>query len=260
MTDVKKLTEIQQDGTDIQFYPQTSAEAIIGLNDTINKHVSEINVGVITVNGKSGDVTLASEDVGALPKDGKATAANKADTATTAGSATEANHAKTADNATTADSAKSATTATTAGSADKATEANHAKFADNATMAGSATEAGHAKTADSATSAGSAAKAVEADHAKAADNATTAGTATEAGHAKSADSAAKLSKPVTINGISFDGSTNLSIPTGTSPVLATSDSDGLLSKEDFYKLSSMEVFKIKKTALILGSGLITPIT
>lgn len=54
---VKKIMEEDENGVKCQVYPQTHASAILGLKD------EEINIGVMSINGKSGNVNLRIEDL-----------------------------------------------------------------------------------------------------------------------------------------------------------------------------------------------------
>lgn len=60
-TDIKKLMEEQEDGTEIQFYPETHPEAILGLESYLNHNVTS---GVSSVNGKKGAVMITADDLG----------------------------------------------------------------------------------------------------------------------------------------------------------------------------------------------------
>lgn len=182
MTDILQLSQTNSDGTSTDFYPVTQAGAVKDLEKTIDDRVGKVNVGVTSVNKKTGIVTLTASDVGALPANGKAA---------------------------------------TAGTADKATNADHATKADTATSASSATTAGSATTATTAT---------------------------------------KLAKPVTINGQSFDGSANITIPIPAAPGLASATANGLMSKADFSKLAAMDGIKVRKVATVDdATGVVTPI-
>lgn len=102
-----------------------------------------------------------------------------------------------------------------AGTAD---EAAHATSADSATTATSAATAGHATTADSAATAAHATAANTAGWATNANYATSAGTTAAATYAASAG---RLHNPRTINGVSFDGTANITVYDATKePVIA----------------------------------------
>ncbi len=60
-TDIKKLMEEQEDGTEVQFYPETHPEAILGLEGYLNQNVTS---GVSSVNGKKGAVIITADDLG----------------------------------------------------------------------------------------------------------------------------------------------------------------------------------------------------
>lgn len=94
------------------------------------------------------------------------------------------------------------------GNADTATEADHAKIADEATHTLKADESNHALEADHAKNTDDSVHADEADHAKNAENAKYAITANEADVSKET---VKLSVPVKINGIPFDGTRSITI-------------------------------------------------
>ncbi|MBC1251335.1 hypothetical protein HBP72_04040 [Listeria welshimeri] len=62
MTNIKRMLEKKEDESKEQFYPETHVEGIVGLSEYVTGHVP---TGVMSVNGKTGAISIEANDIGA---------------------------------------------------------------------------------------------------------------------------------------------------------------------------------------------------
>jgi hypothetical protein len=57
--EIKKVMETDQAGVKRQVFPETHVNAVLGL-----ENIAAIGIGVTSINGKTGDITLTAKDLG----------------------------------------------------------------------------------------------------------------------------------------------------------------------------------------------------
>lgn len=57
--EIKKVMETDEAGVQRQVFPETHVSAILGLDK-----IETVGVGVTSINGKTGDITLTAKDLG----------------------------------------------------------------------------------------------------------------------------------------------------------------------------------------------------
>lgn len=62
--EIRKLMRKNDDGSDEQYYPETHANAVIGLNEAIGLDKEGNSLGVVSINGKTGIIVLQANDLG----------------------------------------------------------------------------------------------------------------------------------------------------------------------------------------------------
>lgn len=196
----ENVYEFEETTSFIQVGTDFGATDVNTANGTINDLIDEVDNNATTLSG-----ILAGT-----------TAIGKARTADTATSATNATRATTAGSAT---SALSATRADTAGTATRASRVASATNATRALRADTASNALHATTADTASTATTAGSA---------NTATTATTATSATTATTADTATRLTNGANINGVLFNGTTDITVYDNTK---VSNDQDFILKNQ-----------------------------